>query len=155
MNIVFKVHLKVYKQKISTILLNLQIFQGLKFAVYPLYLTGNSADTTAVHRKPNKKSRPDLLFSTYYLFLASSFFFSCFLFLFSGFLLLATCFLLPTTCYLIQGDSKNTRILLPNKSGQNSFNFKVIWLKFHIKVDDLFMKLCFFIRHPPETLIKM
>ena len=28
MNIVFKVHLKVYKWKISTIILNLQMFQG-------------------------------------------------------------------------------------------------------------------------------
>ena len=30
----------------------------VKYAVYPLYLTGNIADSTAVHRKPRKKYRP-------------------------------------------------------------------------------------------------
>ena len=31
----------------------------VKYAVYPLYLTGNIADSTVVHRKPRKKYRPD------------------------------------------------------------------------------------------------
>ena len=30
----------------------------MKYADYPLYLTGNIADFTAVHRKPRKKYRP-------------------------------------------------------------------------------------------------
>ena len=30
----------------------------VKYAVYTLYLTGNIADSTAVHRKPRKKYRP-------------------------------------------------------------------------------------------------
>ena len=32
----------------------------VKYAVYPLYLTGNIADSTAVHRKPRKKYCPGL-----------------------------------------------------------------------------------------------
>ena len=32
----------------------------VKYAVYPLLLTGNIADSTAVHRKPRIKSHPDL-----------------------------------------------------------------------------------------------
>ena len=34
------------------------MFQRVKYAVYPLYLTGNIADSTAVHRKPRKNYRP-------------------------------------------------------------------------------------------------
>ena len=30
----------------------------VKYAVYPLYLIGNIVDSTAVHKKPRKKSRP-------------------------------------------------------------------------------------------------
>ena len=49
---------------------------------------------------------------------------------------------------------KNARILLPNKNGHNSVNFKAIWLKFYSKVDDTFMKLRYFISHPKKMLIK-
>ena len=34
----------------------------VKYAVYPLYLTGNIADSTAIHRKPRKKYRPGCLY---------------------------------------------------------------------------------------------
>ena len=37
MNIVFKVHLKVYKLKISKILLNLQMFKGKVIMPFILY----------------------------------------------------------------------------------------------------------------------
>ena len=30
----------------------------VKYAIYPLYFTGNIADFTAVHRKPRKRFRP-------------------------------------------------------------------------------------------------
>ena len=33
----------------------------VKEAVYPVYFTGNMADSAAVHRKPRKKSRPSYL----------------------------------------------------------------------------------------------
>ena len=32
----------------------------VKYAIYPLYLTGNIADSTEVLRKPRKKYRPDV-----------------------------------------------------------------------------------------------
>ena len=57
MNIVFKVHLKglqienIYN---CTEFINVS---RVKYAVCPLLLTGNIADSTAVHRKRRKKSR--------------------------------------------------------------------------------------------------
>ena len=41
----------------STKLINVS---RVKEAVYPVYFTGNMADSAAVHRKPKKKYRPAL-----------------------------------------------------------------------------------------------
>ena len=52
------------------------------------------------------------------------------------------------------GSKKNARILLPHKNCHNSVNFKEIWLKFHMKVDETFIKLRYFISYPLKRQIK-
>ena len=56
MNIVFKVHLKVYKLKSIDNCTKFTNIARVKVAVYPLYLTGNIADSTKVQRKPRKNT---------------------------------------------------------------------------------------------------
>ena len=52
------------------------------------------------------------------------------------------------------GDTVWIKILIPNKNSHNFVNFRAIWLKFYIQVDETFMKLCYFISHPSKTLLK-
>ena len=52
----------------------------------------------------------------------------------------------------IQKKRKNS---FTQQNGFNSVNFYAIWLKFYMKVNETFMKFCFFISHPADTLIKI
>ena len=51
----------------------------------------------------------------------------------------------------LKGASKSGRIFSPNKNDHTYVNFKAIWLKFFIKVDETLIKICYFVKSPSKN----